>query len=534
MKRKIAEIANYCFLIILIAFLAYGWINVGNRSTVRDAATERQTVEPANVLTLPDGGYAYTLDIDEVSRNYHSLIFYTNHQKVQVVEHGQTIYTLEPIDSVYGHTTGSVWNSVEIEPETASVVVYIEPVYDDVEFQDVEFFMSDTSAVYIDMISDDLGNVAIAFFIFAIGICMIVYHVLGRKNVNHDKAFMYLGIFTILLGIWSFLETCTATIILNNRPMSSYLSFTILSIIGVPMVLFANNFLRVLNRYLYRIVYTIMGIIALAVHIMQFAGIRDVKQNDVLIHATMITAMAFYVYAIIASCIHQRYVRRAVASIAGLVVMLVPMFFDLASYYMGKMQSASYGMVGFLLFVLILAVETFRDNSEALQKERNIEMYQQMAVKDVLTDCYNRNAYEEDAKELTDNHVRSVVFTFDLNNLKKCNDTLGHKMGDKYIVECASMIKEVFGGQGKIYRIGGDEFCVITKYMTRKKSDKLKAELLKKQDFFNAYQDQLKVGIAVGISLFNPAELKSIDEARAKADKNMYDNKKEMKANDQA
>lgn len=48
----------------------------------------------------------------------------------------------------------------------------------------------------------------------------------------------------------------------------------------------------------------------------------------------------------------------------------------------------------------------------------------------------------------------------DLNGLKKVNDEYGHEAGDFLIQKVAKNISKVF--YGNIYRIGGDEFVVIS------------------------------------------------------------------------
>ena len=78
----------------------------------------------------------------------------------------------------------------------------------------------------------------------------------------------------------------------------------------------------------------------------------------------------------------------------------------------------------------------------------------------MLTDMYNRNSYDEWVKENVQ-MPGTLIITFDLNNLKYCNDTLGHAIGDDYIKNAAGIIAEIFGNFGNCYRIGGDEFCVV-------------------------------------------------------------------------
>lgn len=60
------------------------------------------------------------------------------------------------------------------------------------------------------------------------------------------------------------------------------------------------------------------------------------------------------------------------------------------------------------------------------------------------------------------NNISGVVLIADLNNLKLINDTLGHQYGDEAIKLTADVLHSSFSDIGSCYRIGGDEFCVIS------------------------------------------------------------------------
>jgi len=51
---------------------------------------------------------------------------------------------------------------------------------------------------------------------------------------------------------------------------------------------------------------------------------------------------------------------------------------------------------------------------------------------------------------------------FDLNGFKRFNDTWGHPAGDELLVQLGKSLRHAVGGAGSVYRIGGDEFCVVT------------------------------------------------------------------------
>ena len=62
---------------------------------------------------------------------------------------------------------------------------------------------------------------------------------------------------------------------------------------------------------------------------------------------------------------------------------------------------------------------------------------------------------------LSSNNENFGIFSFDLNNLKKINDNMGHTYGDDLISGFARILKETFEKEAVVGRMGGDEFIVI-------------------------------------------------------------------------
>jgi diguanylate cyclase (GGDEF)-like protein len=54
----------------------------------------------------------------------------------------------------------------------------------------------------------------------------------------------------------------------------------------------------------------------------------------------------------------------------------------------------------------------------------------------------------------------SAVFV-DLDGFKQVNDQLGHAEGDRCLVEVAAAMSKVIDDKGRLYRVGGDEFCIM-------------------------------------------------------------------------
>lgn len=104
--------------------------------------------------------------------------------------------------------------------------------------------------------------------------------------------------------------------------------------------------------------------------------------------------------------------------------------------------------------------------SEFSQLETDMRLREQIKLVslDALTGISNRHAYIEALQEMNKMDYMPddlVIFSIDINGLKKVNDTLGHNAGDELICAAADCITNVFDKYGKCYRTGGDEFIVI-------------------------------------------------------------------------
>jgi len=176
-------------------------------------------------------------------------------------------------------------------------------------------------------------------------------------------------------------------------------------------------------------------------------------------------------------------------------------------------------------------VHTYVMVEERVENSRKLGMVLTAAYKDPLTSVKNINAYSE-AKDIIENDVRDgkisefAVVVFDLNDLKVVNDTRGHEAGDRYIRDGCTLICQVFS-HSPVFRIGGDEFVAfLTNDDYRCREDLL-------QIFNNHVDHNLendKVVVSAGISLYDPQGDSGYDEVFSRADKRMYERKKELKA----
>ncbi len=149
------------------------------------------------------------------------------------------------------------------------------------------------------------------------------------------------------------------------------------------------------------------------------------------------------------------------------------------------------------------------------------------AMRDDMTGLGNRNAFQLCQSYLAGQAPgRLDVLLFDVDNLKRTNDLLGHHTGDMLLQTMAKGIYAVFSSIGECFRIGGDEFCVVIVEKTASRVSEA-VEVFEKEakrllGYFPEYAN-----VSYGHVLWeNTAEEKLTPERLAllieEADRNMY------------
>ena len=80
-----------------------------------------------------------------------------------------------------------------------------------------------------------------------------------------------------------------------------------------------------------------------------------------------------------------------------------------------------------------------------------------LAVKDPLTDTFNRNVLSELRSKLEHEHIYMAMI--DVDHLKQINDIYGHIVGDMVLKQVAAQLQKV---SPTVFRLGGDEFLIVS------------------------------------------------------------------------
>ncbi len=146
---------------------------------------------------------------------------------------------------------------------------------------------------------------------------------------------------------------------------------------------------------------------------------------------------------------------------------------------------------------------------------------EKMAEIDEMTGIYNRNKYLSMTSEGYTKEDKLAVIFWDINYLKKINDTMGHEQGDLLIKAIGSAIRKISDQFDNAYRIGGDEFVMIMRggdeERALKKLKEWEEEIAKLDNIEN-----IPITASYGYACGKGTDLEKLIH---EADKNMYINK---------
>lgn len=169
-----------------------------------------------------------------------------------------------------------------------------------------------------------------------------------------------------------------------------------------------------------------------------------------------------------------------------------------------------------------------------IREEIRIKKLFEKAIRDPLTNLYNRYFLEEEGKREIDRAKRYrytvSLIMFDLDDFKRVNDTYGHQEGDKVLIKFAKILKSKVRSTDMPVRYGGEEFIVLLPNTTPNEAV-IVAERIRKvmeEVRFRFGSEEIKITVSAGIASCEPEDC-SLETLIYRADKAMYRAKREGK-----
>lgn len=142
--------------------------------------------------------------------------------------------------------------------------------------------------------------------------------------------------------------------------------------------------------------------------------------------------------------------------------------------------------------------------------------------KDGMTGLYNKaTAMEYGSKVMNRKMFPNTYFVIlDIDNFKSINDTYGHSIGDRTIVNIARLLEMYFGASGFVARFGGDEFAVFVTRNLDKRDIEKRIKDFQSDVATMSFSDNKEVTCSIGI--IHISNEKNFEEVYNKADEMLY------------
>jgi len=318
-----------------------------------------------------------------------------------------------------------------------------------------------------------------------------------RTRISEDNK-KTVALFTIISAFF-FFSVAIITIITNmSLSADIYLCATVLFVLMFLLNIFCHKkFPKISNVFaiLYSLVLLSSGVI--------IAYNQSNERTTLLLPLFLMASLAF--------CYRPIYLVVLSVGVEAVYLIIMKQVQNDSLFFINSVNTIIFCLTGIIggLFTLSLKCKKYK-------AEYNNQI---LLETDVLTGIHNRFSCKKEFDRIVKIKIPVTICSMDINDLKLINDTKGHLAGDEVIVGAAQCITEVFERYGKVYRIGGDEFCALI-YEDFDK-DSLLNELKEKT---SAWKGELVEGlsIAVGIAKLDYDYEKRLNQVVHEAEKQMY------------
>ena len=540
MNKKILAVW-FVLLIILFFFLKSGFTSV---RVMRFSETQETKVRELTDWKVSSSGQkdengnyisTYTIRVPLIHNSSETMMFYTTHSDVSVYVEKERIYTVSTnlSENTFQAVRSNRWDQFSVEKayEGKRLRVVLKTPYKSVAERAPLFLLGNELDIVIMELKAALLSIFLAFAVFACGIAMCIYYVFSGKSRLKNYRTIYLGIFSAFIGFWFLINIPIVQFLIGNYMMLEYISYLIFGMLPIPFILFEKQIVAQKFGWLLSLIAVYIMLVQTGRVVLQMTGYMDLKESQTIIHVVILLSIAMFILLGIVNMYVNRESEKSLISRVNVIFLLVIAAgsgIDILTYYIYPQGGKEFNCSKFalLLYIVSLVYATMKETEELVQKAQDAE---RLAYTDELTRLNNRTAYNEAVEKIDLTKGVHTVFMCDLNNLKKCNDTMGHHWGDTYIKISAGIIQESFADIGKAYRIGGDEFCIISDVDDPEQIQAAYDKLAYRVEEYNTGTSVIEIGIAVGYARYDANIDKNLEDTRIRADQRMYLNKEMIK-----
>lgn len=528
----------FAVLIVGILYAVYAAFSFHNDINTRTEDHEVAIWDDQMDMTQEGDVYYYRRVLPGEDTDEKVIVYNTVHMYLEVFIDGDKVYELKAEEGRAVRTTGFYWNTISLTEADAGkeIVFQVTPVYHDSKPKG-NFFYGTYHEIEHKILAERIFRFVVAVIIALAGFVMLFYGFFVVKKGHDAEMIMQFAIFATMLGIWSISETQILDWIFPGSMLIVFVSHLMLMTMPIPFILFLRHMYHNGESKIWDICCYINCVVIAVRVILQIAGLYDLRETLLMTHIYLLLFVAVIVVMTIREVVGNEFTAQVKINSICVMVILVSTVLELAIYRFSN-KSTPLGSIGFLVYIIVMGIVNVRRSRKLMEQARESALYRKLAFTDELTGLSNRTAFKEDLEKRmkpdkatgVEKILPTVVYMFDLNDLKKCNDTYGHDYGDQYIRMAADAIKKLFSQDGRCYRIGGDEFCAWAPYISMDEVNEKLSLLEKDVKELNKKGFVVTVSIAAGYAVYEESEDGGgLYSTMKRADTMMYERKQDYK-----
>lgn len=256
----------------------------------------------------------------------------------------------------------------------------------------------------------------------------------------------------------------------------------------------------------------------------------------VTVHSTFTATYYIFAIAIMLTTIYADYRVTSITALTGIIALVVSELFIKWDADKISIFQSTHRLADFLISLMVLLAFSIacmvairferKKNSTSIQKEIERQQLQQSVYTDEMTGIYNRKAFRAELKyvEDTESDRHTVLAIVDIDKFKNINDTWGHHIGDRCLIEFANILKK-YDTKATPFRYGGDEFCLLFRDIDLSQAESVCREIQSKVNGM-FFEDYPKLNLTASFGLAEISD--QVDTVRLfiHADRALYEAKK--------
>ena len=446
---------------------------------------------------------------------------------------GEIIYAYQPEQhGLLGKSYGMYIHAVPVPVDASVLTLVLTPIFPDAPPALLGAVIEDPGMFMGDLFVEGLPGFCVCLLMLILGVIMIITDAASfrGKNSGRPVEIFTLGVFAVLVAIWSVNDTLILQIVTQSPAIVRLLNYITLIFLPYFIVSFIASATNKHRSPLLPALFTLICTNFVLTVSLTVTGVSDYFELVKISQAVIVIALAVAAYFVISAVRHRQVEKKFLRIfLVGICAIMIGAIIDLLIFRISSnvLQSTSlYARMGSLLFLMLIGLYLIQENRRT--QIANSQALERLAYTDGLTGMKNRLAFNEVGPSLRkDPDAKYMVIQFDINDLKTVNDLYGHTEGDRHIRAAAEIIRDSIHDAGDCYRVGGDEFIGMIPGADAEETANGAIGRMEQltEEYNNREKPPVKLDIAYGMAMFTGAD-GDIEKSVRLADQRMYECKR--------